>query len=42
MYLELYIFFFQISKNRYNGNLGIMPLEFNKESLSFTKDLNTS
>lgn len=34
-YLNVYIF--QISKNRYNGNLGVMPLEFKKESLSFSQ-----
>ena len=28
-------FFLQVSKNRYAGDLGIMPLEFHKESLSF-------
>lgn len=28
-------FFRQVSKNRYAGDLGIMPLEFHKESLSF-------
>jgi twinkle protein len=25
----------QVSKNRYAGDLGVMPLEFHKESLSF-------
>lgn len=32
-----YNILFQISKNRYNGNLGVMPLEFNKQSLSFSQ-----
>uniref|UniRef100_A0A1B6ML71 DNA 5'-3' helicase n=1 Tax=Graphocephala atropunctata TaxID=36148 RepID=A0A1B6ML71_9HEMI len=29
--------FLQIAKNRYSGDLGVMPLEFDKESLSFSK-----
>ncbi|XP_050422258.1 mitochondrial DNA helicase [Adelges cooleyi] len=29
--------YLQIVKNRYNGNLGVMPLEFNKHSLSFAQ-----
>uniref|UniRef100_A0A1B6IJ43 DNA 5'-3' helicase n=1 Tax=Homalodisca liturata TaxID=320908 RepID=A0A1B6IJ43_9HEMI len=29
--------FLQIAKNRYSGDLGIMPLDFDKESLSFSK-----
>ena len=27
--------FFKIAKNRYSGDLGIMPLEFDKQSLSY-------
>lgn len=27
--------FLQVAKNRYSGDLGVMPLEFDKESLSF-------
>ncbi|XP_025423683.1 twinkle protein, mitochondrial isoform X3 [Sipha flava] len=30
--------YLQISKNRYNGNLGLMPLEFNKHRLSFSQE----
>ncbi len=30
------IFLFQILKNRYTGDLGIMPLNFNKSTLSFS------
>lgn len=29
--------FLQVAKNRYSGDLGIMPLVFHKESLSFTQ-----
>jgi twinkle protein len=28
-------FWFQVAKNRYSGDLGIMPLEFDKGSLSY-------
>jgi twinkle protein len=26
---------FQVAKNRYSGDLGVMPLEFDKGSLSY-------
>ncbi|KAL4122384.1 hypothetical protein QTP88_014719 [Uroleucon formosanum] len=29
--------YLQVSKNRYSGNLGVMSLEFNKQSLSFSQ-----
>jgi twinkle protein len=29
--------FLQIAKNRYSGDLGIMPLDFDKESLSYAQ-----
>ncbi|XP_050541332.1 mitochondrial DNA helicase isoform X3 [Daktulosphaira vitifoliae] len=32
--------YLQVVKNRYNGNLGIMPLEFDKHSLSFSQSKN--
>lgn len=28
-------FFLQVAKNRYSGNLGIMLMEFDKDSLSY-------
>ena len=31
----LCIYFFQVAKNRYSGDLGVMPLEFQKDSLSY-------
>lgn len=27
----------QIAKNRYSGDLGIMPMEFDKQSLSYAQ-----
>jgi hypothetical protein len=32
--IEVYLWF-QVAKNRYSGDLGIMPLEFDKNSLSY-------
>lgn len=29
--------YFQIAKNRYSGDLGVMPLDFDKDSLSFSQ-----
>lgn len=31
--------FLQVAKNRYSGDLGIMPLEFDKESLSYAQKM---
>jgi hypothetical protein len=28
---------FQVAKNRYSGDLGVMPLEFDKSSLSYAQ-----
>ena len=28
---------FQVAKNRYSGDLGLMPLDFDKETLSFAQ-----
>lgn len=33
----LLFLFLQIAKNRYCGDLGVMPLEFDKPSLSFAE-----
>ena len=32
-----YFYLFQIAKNRYSGDLGIMILEFNKDNLSYAQ-----
>lgn len=37
MYIER--FFVQVAKNRFDGELGIMLLKFNKDTLSFFKDV---
>lgn len=36
--LKIYFsFLFKIAKNRYSGDLGIMPLDFDKQSLSYAQ-----
>ena len=35
IFFGFFFFGFQVVKNRYAGDLGIMPLEFHKDSLSF-------
>jgi hypothetical protein len=32
--IEVHLWF-QVAKNRYSGDLGVMPLEFDKSSLSY-------